>query len=128
MTSTLSEDKSTAISTRAARVAFGAPSSTLDRGPALVWLLELCGLLASFRIPIRTGCLWPRRKHRLASAVRIFHLHALKGQLAPYKINKGTIRFPLFEPVPVGLIGHIAKLRAKEVAQRKKPKLAVTNR
>lgn len=54
-------------------------------------------------------------------------LSALKGQLAPYKVNKGTIRFSLSEPVPVGLIGRIAKLRAKEVAQRKKPKLAVTN-
>lgn len=54
-------------------------------------------------------------------------LSALKGQLAPYKVNKGTIRFSLSEPVPVGLIGRIAKLRAKEVAQRKKAKLAVTN-
>lgn len=48
---------------------------------------------------------------------------ALKGQLAPYKVNKGTIRFPLLEPVPVELIGRIAKLRAKEVAQRKKRRL-----
>ena len=49
---------------------------------------------------------------------------ALKGQLAQYKANKGTIRFPLLEPVPVELIGRIAKLRAKEVAQRKKRRLA----
>ena len=41
----------------------------------------------------------------------------LKDDLAPYEYNgKGTIRFPLSEPVPVKLIERIAKLRAKEVA------------
>jgi uncharacterized protein YdhG (YjbR/CyaY superfamily) len=47
---------------------------------------------------------------------------ALKGELAPYKVGKGTIRFPLSQPVPVKLIGRIAKLRAKEVAAREKAK------
>ena len=37
-------------------------------------------------------------------------------ELAPYEISKGTIRFPLSEPVPVKLIERIAKYRAKEVA------------
>jgi uncharacterized protein YdhG (YjbR/CyaY superfamily) len=32
--------------------------------------------------------------------------------------NKGTIRFPLSEPVPVALIARIAKFRAKQVAAR----------
>jgi uncharacterized protein YdhG (YjbR/CyaY superfamily) len=41
---------------------------------------------------------------------------AFKDALAPYEINKGTIRFPLAEPVPVKLIAGIAKFRAKEVA------------
>jgi uncharacterized protein YdhG (YjbR/CyaY superfamily) len=41
-----------------------------------------------------------------------------KNDLAPYKVNKGTIRFPLSEPVPVKLIERIAKFRAKEVAAR----------
>jgi uncharacterized protein YdhG (YjbR/CyaY superfamily) len=41
---------------------------------------------------------------------------ALKKELAPYEVSKGTIRFPLSEPVPVKLIERIAKLRAKEVA------------
>jgi uncharacterized protein YdhG (YjbR/CyaY superfamily) len=40
---------------------------------------------------------------------------AFKKQLAPYEINKGTIRFPLDEAVPVKLIESIAKFRAKEV-------------
>ena len=43
---------------------------------------------------------------------------AFKGELAPYKISKGTIRFPLSEPIPVKLIGRIAKFRAKETSAR----------
>ncbi len=45
---------------------------------------------------------------------------AFKDELAPYEVSKGTIRFPLAEPVPVKLIGRIAKFRAKEVAGREK--------
>jgi uncharacterized protein YdhG (YjbR/CyaY superfamily) len=44
---------------------------------------------------------------------------AFKKDLAPYEISKGTIRFPLAEPVPVKLIERIAKLRAKDVARRR---------
>jgi uncharacterized protein YdhG (YjbR/CyaY superfamily) len=43
-----------------------------------------------------------------------------KGERASYKVSKSTIRFPLSEPVPVKLIEHIAKFRAKEVAAREK--------
>ena len=42
---------------------------------------------------------------------------AFRDDLAPYKISKGTIRFPLSEPVPVKLIERIAKFRAKETAR-----------
>lgn len=45
---------------------------------------------------------------------------AFTDELAPYEIKKGTIRFPLFKPVPLGLIGRIAKFRAKEVVEREK--------
>ena len=45
---------------------------------------------------------------------------ALQDELASYTVNKGTIRFPLSEPVPVKLIGRIAKFRAKEVADRQR--------
>ncbi len=41
-----------------------------------------------------------------------------KKDLAPFKVNKGTIRFPLSQPVPVKLIERIAKFRSKEVAKR----------
>ena len=49
---------------------------------------------------------------------------AFQDELAPYEISKGTIRFPLSEPVPVKLIERIAKFRAKEVAGREKAKAA----
>jgi uncharacterized protein YdhG (YjbR/CyaY superfamily) len=51
-------------------------------------------------------------------------LAAFKDEMAPYKVNKGTIRFPLSQPVPVKLIARIAKFRAKEVAEREKAKAA----
>jgi uncharacterized protein YdhG (YjbR/CyaY superfamily) len=50
---------------------------------------------------------------------------AFKGDLARYTVSKGTIRFPLDEPVPAKLIGEIAKFRAQETADRAKAKAAV---
>jgi uncharacterized protein YdhG (YjbR/CyaY superfamily) len=49
---------------------------------------------------------------------------AFKDELATYEVNKGTIRFPLSEPVPVKLIERIAKFRAKEVTEREKAQAA----
>ncbi|HEV3086337.1 MAG TPA: DUF1801 domain-containing protein [Candidatus Elarobacter sp.] len=43
---------------------------------------------------------------------------AFKDELEPYELSKGTIRFPLSQPVPVKLIERIAKFRAKEIAAR----------
>jgi uncharacterized protein YdhG (YjbR/CyaY superfamily) len=49
---------------------------------------------------------------------------ALKPQSASYEVNdKGTIRFPLIEPVPVKLIAAIAKSLATTAAAREKAKL-----
>ena len=45
---------------------------------------------------------------------------AFKDDLKPYEISKGTIRFPLSEPVPMKLIERIAKFRGKEAAARVK--------
>ena len=45
-----------------------------------------------------------------------------KEELAAYQISKATIRFRLSQPVPVKLIGRIAKFRAKEVKEREKTK------
>jgi uncharacterized protein YdhG (YjbR/CyaY superfamily) len=45
---------------------------------------------------------------------------AFADELSPYKISKGTIRFPLSEDVPVKLIEDIARFRAKEAAEHGK--------
>ena len=50
---------------------------------------------------------------------------AFKGDLARYTVSKGTIRFPLDQPVPAKLIADIAKFRAKETADRATAKAAV---
>jgi len=60
-----------------------------------------------------------RRHYSLYPATALV-VAAFKDELAPYEVSKGTIRFPLSLPVPVNLIGRIAKLRAKEVAERAK--------
>jgi uncharacterized protein YdhG (YjbR/CyaY superfamily) len=51
-------------------------------------------------------------------------VQALKDELAPYKMSKGTIRFPLSGPIPAKLIERIAKLRAKENIERARAKAA----
>ena len=50
---------------------------------------------------------------------------AFKGALTPYRASKGTLRFPLSEPVPVKLIERIAKFQAKDAARRAKAKLSL---
>jgi uncharacterized protein YdhG (YjbR/CyaY superfamily) len=49
---------------------------------------------------------------------------AFKDDLAPYKVNKGTIRFPLSQPVPVKLIERIAKFLTKQAPECARAKLA----
>jgi uncharacterized protein YdhG (YjbR/CyaY superfamily) len=53
-------------------------------------------------------------------------LTAMHDEITPYLAGKGTLRFPLSEPVPVQLITRIAKVRGKEVAERAKAKQAAT--
>jgi uncharacterized protein YdhG (YjbR/CyaY superfamily) len=53
---------------------------------------------------------------------------AFKGELEPYRASKGTLRFPLSEPVPVKLIERIARFRVKEIAERKQPKVETKKR
>ena len=43
---------------------------------------------------------------------------AFAKELAPYERSKGTIKFPLSEPVPVRLIGRIAQFRARQLTRR----------
>jgi uncharacterized protein YdhG (YjbR/CyaY superfamily) len=41
-------------------------------------------------------------------------VEAFKDKLAGYKTSKGTIQFPLDEPLPLGLIAEIVRFRVKE--------------
>jgi uncharacterized protein YdhG (YjbR/CyaY superfamily) len=65
---------------------------------------------------------WKRHYSLYPATERV--VAAFQDELASYEVNKGTIRFPLAQPVPVKLIGRIAKFRAKEVAGREKAKTA----
>jgi uncharacterized protein YdhG (YjbR/CyaY superfamily) len=65
------------------------------------------------------------RRHYSLYPATAFVVAALEDKLAPYEVSKGTIRFPLSERVPVKLIERIARLRAKEAAERAKAKAAV---
>jgi uncharacterized protein YdhG (YjbR/CyaY superfamily) len=47
---------------------------------------------------------------------------AFQDHLAPYQVSKGTIRFPLSQPVPTRLIERIAKFLAREAAARARAK------
>ena len=49
---------------------------------------------------------------------------AFEDDLARYEVSKGTIRFPLSQPVPVKLIERIAKFLATEAAARARAKRA----
>ena len=55
-------------------------------------------------------------------------VEAFKDELAPYQVDKGTIRFPPSRPVPVKLIARIAKFRAQEAAERASAKPAAPKR
>jgi uncharacterized protein YdhG (YjbR/CyaY superfamily) len=46
-------------------------------------------------------------------------IEAFKNKLAPYKTSKGTVRFPIDEPLPLDLIKEIVKFRVKEDLNKK---------
>jgi len=46
----------------------------------------------------------------------------LNAELAPYRGEKGNLRFPLDAPIPYPLIGRTAKFRASQLAEPPKPK------
>ncbi len=47
---------------------------------------------------------------------------AFKAQLSKYKSAKGSVQFPLDEPLPVALIAKIVRYRVKENAAKRTPK------
>ncbi len=46
-------------------------------------------------------------------------IHAFKSRLSKYKNAKGSVQFPLEEPLPKGLIKDIVKFRVKENMKKK---------
>jgi uncharacterized protein YdhG (YjbR/CyaY superfamily) len=58
-----------------------------------------------------------KKHYSLYPATRTL-LAAFQDDLAPYEIEKSTIRFSYSRPVPGGLIGRMAKFRARELAGR----------
>jgi uncharacterized protein YdhG (YjbR/CyaY superfamily) len=69
-----------------------------------------------------------RKKHFSLYPVSASLLAALRLDNAPYVDSKGTMRFPLSQPVPGRLIRRIAKFRAKEIAGRVRKTPAATPR
>ena len=69
---------------------------------------------------------WKRHYSLYPATARV--VAALPDELAPYEVEKGTIRFPLAQPVPVGLIARIARLRAAEVAERARARRDMSKR
>jgi uncharacterized protein YdhG (YjbR/CyaY superfamily) len=47
-------------------------------------------------------------------------IEAFKKELSPFKQSKGTVQFPLDEPIPFDLVKKIVKFRAKENEAKKK--------
>jgi uncharacterized protein YdhG (YjbR/CyaY superfamily) len=55
-------------------------------------------------------------------------IEAFKKELSDYKVSKGTVRFPINEPIPFDLIKEIVKFRVKENLDKKKePKIPLKN-
>lgn len=45
-------------------------------------------------------------------------IKAFRGELVPFETAKGTIRFPLDQPLPIGLVKRIVKYRVKEINRK----------
>ena len=69
------------------------------------------------------------REHYSLYPITARRIATLKSTSASYEVNdKGTIRFPLDERVPVKFIADIAKLRAREVAEHAMTRAAATKK
>jgi uncharacterized protein YdhG (YjbR/CyaY superfamily) len=53
---------------------------------------------------------------------------AFKKELSKYKIGKGSVQFPLDEPLPFSLIGKIVKFKVKENSKKAKSKAVFKNK
>jgi uncharacterized protein YdhG (YjbR/CyaY superfamily) len=57
-------------------------------------------------------------KNHIGLYPRTTAIKKFKKELSPYEGSKGTVRFPLVEPLPLGLISKIVKFRVKENLDR----------
>ena len=76
----------------------------------------------SYRIPAFTlaGYLvyFAAWKHHIGFYPASAGITKFKKELSKYQVAKGSVRFPLDEPMPLDLIGRIVKFRAAENLQR----------
>src|SRR5215217_6884855 len=49
-------------------------------------------------------------------------IEAFKKELSPYKVAKGSVQFPIDQPLPLPLIRKIVEYRVKENVERKQKK------
>lgn len=56
------------------------------------------------------------KKHIALYPITAGVVKALEEEIAPYRSGKGTLRFPLGEPMPIDLIRRIVECRVQEVA------------
>lgn len=65
------------------------------------------------------------KKHYSLYPTSAAMVEAFRKELAPYQVEKGTIRFPMSAPVPAKLVERLARFRAGEAASAvAKPKAA----
>ncbi|MCP1382298.1 iron chaperone [Runella salmonicolor] len=53
-------------------------------------------------------------KHHIGFYPGASGIEAFKNELTPYKLAKGTVQFPLGQPLPLGLITQMVQFRVEE--------------
>jgi uncharacterized protein YdhG (YjbR/CyaY superfamily) len=71
-------------------------------------------------VPVLYFAVWKRHYSLYPASDAL--VAAFRGELTRYQRGKGTIRFPLSEPVPARLIERIARFRAEQLTRRDKGK------
>jgi uncharacterized protein YdhG (YjbR/CyaY superfamily) len=61
--------------------------------------------------------------HHIGFYPRVSGIEAFKKELSVYKGAKGSVQFPLDQPLPIALITKIVKFRVKENVQLSKTKI-----